>query len=78
MNHLCGFAFARRSKRLAGTDCEVDRAIAEFLEATERHGAAKGAAKKKLEGQLKKMRLKWKEWQGEDSLYEMAFGEPIE
>jgi hypothetical protein len=30
------------------------------------------------EGVAKRLREAWREWQGEDSLYEMAFGEPSE
>jgi hypothetical protein len=26
----------------------------------------------------KQLRQRWREWQGEDSLHEMAFGEPVE
>lgn len=29
-------------------------------------------------GVAKRLREAWRDWQGEDSLHEMAFGEPIE
>jgi hypothetical protein len=34
--------------------------------------------KAEWEGVAKRLRQAWHEWQGEDSLHEMAFGEPIE
>ena len=33
---------------------------------------------RKLQAEAKQMETAWKDWQGEDSLYEMAFGEPWE
>jgi hypothetical protein len=35
-------------------------------------------AKDKYAGMAKRAREKWAAWQGEDSLHEMAFGEPEE
>lgn len=34
--------------------------------------------KSKLQARIKQMHFRWKEWQGEDSLHEMAYGEPVE
>jgi hypothetical protein len=49
------------------------RVVIEKLEsATDEPGKAE------WHGVAKRMRLAWREWQGEDSLHEMAFGEPIE
>ena len=37
--------------------------------------AADEPAKAEWQGVAKRMRQAWREWQGEDSLHEMAFGE---
>jgi hypothetical protein len=34
------------------------------------------AQRAELRVSARRLRDRWKEWQGEDSLYEMAFGEP--
>lgn len=74
LKRIRGFALERRPKRLAGTEFDVDKAIDEYRNATDRLETAKGEAKKKLQADIKKMRLRWKEWQGEDRLHETAFG----
>ncbi|HET6329123.1 MAG TPA: hypothetical protein VFG04_30850 [Planctomycetaceae bacterium] len=35
-----------------------------------------GSARDELHLVAKRLRAQWSEWQGEDSLHEMAFGEP--
>lgn len=35
-------------------------------------------AKAKLKTRAEVMKAAWQKWQGEDSLYEMAFGEPFD
>lgn len=49
------------------------RALVERLEAEKDR-----KAKAKLKTRADVMKAAWKKWQGEDSLYEMAFGEPID
>lgn len=49
------------------------RALVERLEA-EKDKKAKALLKSR--GEV--MKAAWKKWQGEDSLYEMAFGEPFD
>ena len=56
-----------------------EQLIATYRELTARRGAATSAKpRKKLEAEAKRLRDEWKAWQGEDSLHEMAFGEPVE
>jgi len=43
-----------------------------------RDAATTAGWRKHYEGFAQTLRHKWKEWQGEDSLHEMAFGEPDE
>jgi hypothetical protein len=38
--------------------------------------ATHDAHKDEIQQAAKRLRDRWKEWQGEDSLHEMAFGEP--
>jgi hypothetical protein len=38
--------------------------------------ATHDAHKDEIKQAAKRLRDRWKEWQGEDSLHEMAFGEP--
>lgn len=49
------------------------RALVESLEAEKDR-----KAKAKLKARAEVMKQAWKKWQGEDSLYEMAFGEPVD
>lgn len=49
------------------------RALVERLEAE-----TDKKVKAKLKTRAEVMKKAWKKWQGEDSLYEMAFGEPVE
>lgn len=49
------------------------RALVERLEAEKDK-----KAKVKLKARAEVMKKAWQKWQGEDSLYEMAFGEPVE
>jgi hypothetical protein len=49
------------------------RSIMENLEA-----ATRPDAKDKYRGMAKRARQKWQEWQGEDSLHEMTFGDVLE
>ena len=56
----------------AQADAEYRRVIAQRDAATTKSGRAKF-------GRIAvRMRQAWKEWQGEDCLHEMAFGEPEE
>lgn len=56
----------------------VDKAVIEYRKLIERHESAPKKEKPKLEAEKKKMRQRWKEWEGDDSLHEVAFGEYVE
>ena len=43
-----------------------------------RDAAISGLDRRELDAVAARMRQRWAAWQGEDSLYEMAFGEPWE
>jgi hypothetical protein len=43
-----------------------------------RDAAASESARAEFDRTVKQLRKQWCEWQGEDSLHEIAFGEPIE
>jgi hypothetical protein len=59
------------------TEFDAEKAVADFRRVIERlDGETTAAGKTKLDARAKRMHLAWKKWQGEDSLYEMAFGEP--
>jgi len=54
-----------------------NKAIAEYRRSiTQRDKATNKSGRAKLEAAAVQMRQVWKEWQGEDSLHQIAFGEP--
>ena len=53
--------------------------VVRYREVISRLEAAKDALNRfEWQGVARRMRQEWRLWQGEDSLHEMAFGEPIE
>ena len=60
------------------TDVSLDAelAVASYRGAIARRDAAKTPARKaEFQAVANHLRQQWKDWQGEDSLHEMAFGE---
>jgi hypothetical protein len=49
-----------------------------FLVITERDASTTEPGKGEFDCIAQRLRARWKEWQGENSLHEMAFGEPEE
>jgi len=60
-------------------EANPEATIAKYRDALGRiETAADELGRAKWQGVARRLRQKWQEWQGEDSLHEMAFGEPIE
>jgi hypothetical protein len=60
-------------------DFDPISAVAEYRRILDKREAATGApGKDEYERIARVLRSRWAEWQGEDSLHEMAFGEPEE
>jgi hypothetical protein len=58
---------------------DVEGAVNDYRSIMENLDAATSPeAKDKYRGMSQRARQKWKEWQGEDSLHELAFGELLE
>jgi hypothetical protein len=56
---------------------DPEQAVATYRQVIERLNAATlEATKVELRATALRLRREWKAWQGEDSLHEMAFGEP--
>lgn len=61
------------------TNYNPRRTVEAYRKLIARLDAAKTAKEKsKLRADASDLRTEWKRWQGEDSLHEMAFGEPVE
>jgi len=60
-------------------DFDAAKAVGEYRNVLDHmEGAATPDAKEEFVRIARRMRQKWQTWQGEDSLHEMAFGEPDE
>jgi hypothetical protein len=58
---------------------DPERAVAEYRRMiAQRDGQKTQQGKAEFEAIASRLRQAWKDWQGEDSLHEMAFGEPRE
>jgi len=53
-------------------------AVEQYRQIVARRDAAAEPDRDELELIARRLRARWAEWQGEDSLHEMAFGEPTE
>ena len=63
----------------AGEDFDALAFVTEYRRImTLRDEAISGLDRAELDAVAARMRRRWREWQGEDSLFEMAFGEPWE
>jgi hypothetical protein len=59
-------------------DFDPELAVSHYRRVIAQLHAATGIDKHDLRMISARLRVQWKDWQGEDSLHEMAFGEPIE
>lgn len=62
-------------------DFDPVKAVADFrkvMTKLDSELAPSPAARKRLELQAKRLRNEWKKWNGDDELFEMAFGEPFD
>ncbi len=60
-------------------DFDPEQAVIEYRRViAQRKARTTDVGRADYEGIVKRMRAAWTEWQGEDSLHEMAFGEPDE
>ena len=58
---------------------DAERAVATYRDViAQRDAEATEPGKAEFQEIAMRFRLAWKTWQGEDSLHEMAFGEPVE
>lgn len=59
---------------------DVDKTVADFRVVTEKIGnpATTAAERTKLEAKAARLRAAWKKWNGDDELFEMAYGEPFD
>ena len=58
-------------------DFDAEKAVWDYRRVIKQREAARTAKRKsELAATAKRMAKAWTDWQGEDSLYEMAFGEP--
>ena len=60
-------------------DFDTEKTVAQYREVIARlESATTEPGAEEFRGIAIRLRTKWKDWQGEDSLHEMAFGEPEE
>jgi hypothetical protein len=58
---------------------DPEKAVADYRRVIARRDEETTAeGKAEFDAIAKRMRAAWKDWQGEDSLHEMAFGEPAD
>jgi hypothetical protein len=64
---------------MAASEENLEEIVANYRDViTKRESATDTWNRAEFESLARRMRLAWSEWQGEDSLHEMAFGEPDE
>jgi len=60
-------------------DFEPAKLVEQYRDAVARiESAANESARERWKWAAQRLRKQWAQWQGEDSLHEMAFGEPCE
>jgi hypothetical protein len=60
-------------------DADPEAIVVKYRDVTSRmESAADELGRAEWQGVARRLRQAWREWQGEDSLHEMAFGEAVE
>lgn len=58
-------------------DFDPEKTVVNFRRVVaQRDQQTTASGRKKIASTIRRLRKEWKDWQGEDSLHEMAFGEP--